>query len=137
MEMVNKGFPHSIWFTNTKSTHMYLRLSLLHRDKGHAHIIKNDFNHTGSRLRKHQVFLITSQMVVLAPAQYKKKLISFEQLPSLYSICVAGIVFLKTSLSLSRTLTLCPDKPLHAVASTAQRLPWRFYCVLLMFLIRA
>jgi hypothetical protein len=47
------------------------------------------------------VFLITSQMLVLAPAQYKKKLLSFEQLPSMYSICAAGIVFLKTSLSLS------------------------------------
>ena len=31
-----------------------------------------------------KVFLITSQMLVLAPAQYKKKLLSFEQLPSLY-----------------------------------------------------
>jgi hypothetical protein len=41
-------------------------------------------------------------MPVLAPAQYKKKLLSFEQLSSLYSICAAGIVFLKTSLSLSR-----------------------------------
>ena len=49
-----------------------------------------------------KVFLITSQMLVLAPAQYKKKLRSLEQLPSLYSICAAGIVFLKTSLSLSR-----------------------------------
>jgi len=47
---------------------------------------------------------MTSQMLVLAPAQYKKKLLSFEQLPSLYSICAAGIVFLKTSLSLSRAL---------------------------------
>jgi hypothetical protein len=49
-----------------------------------------------------KVFLITSQMLVIAPAQYKKKLLSFEQFPSLYSICAAGIVFLKTSLSLSR-----------------------------------
>ncbi len=45
-------------------------------------------------------------MLVLAPVQYKKKLCSFEQLPSLYSICAAGIVFLKTSLSLSRALRL-------------------------------
>ena len=51
-----------------------------------------------------KVFLITSQMLVLAPAEYKKKLLSLEQLPSLYSICAAGIVFLKTSLSLSRAL---------------------------------
>ncbi len=98
------GFSHSIWFTNTNSTYTYLRLCLLRRGKGHAHIIK----HTGSRLRKRllltRVFLITSQMLVLAPAQYKKKLLSFEQFPSLYSICVAGIVFLKTSLSLSRAL---------------------------------
>jgi seryl-tRNA(Sec) selenium transferase len=43
-------------------------------------------------------------MPVLAPAQYKKKLLSFEQLSSLYSICAAGIVFPQTSLSLSRAL---------------------------------
>jgi hypothetical protein len=49
-------------------------------------------------------------MVVLAPAQYKKKLLSFEQFPSLYSICAAGIVFLKTSLSLSRALTFAPNR---------------------------
>jgi hypothetical protein len=36
-----------------------------------------------------KVFLITSQKLVLAPAEYKKKL------PSLYSICAAGTVFLK------------------------------------------
>jgi hypothetical protein len=104
MELANKGFSNSIWFTNTNSTYTYLRLRLLRRGKGHAHIIK----HTGSRLRKtpstEKVFLITSQMLVLAPAQYKKKLFSFEQLPSLYSICAAGIVYLKTSLSLSRAL---------------------------------
>ena len=57
-----------------------------------------------------KVFLITSQMLVLAPAQYKKKLLSFEQFPSLYSICVAGIVFLKTSLSLSRALALSRNR---------------------------
>jgi hypothetical protein len=47
MDLANKGFPHSIWFTNTNSTYTYLRLRLLHRGKGHDHIIK----HTGSRLR--------------------------------------------------------------------------------------
>ena len=58
-----------------------------------------------------KVFLITSQVLVLAPAQYKKKLLSFEQFPSLYSICVTGIVFLKTSLSLSRALLLLRIAP--------------------------
>ena len=57
-----------------------------------------------------KVFLITSQMLVLVPSQYKKKLFSFEQLPSLYSICVTGIVFLKTSLSLSRALALSRNR---------------------------
>ena len=47
-----------------------------------------------------KVFLITSQKLVLAPAEYKKKL------PSLYSICVASTVFLKTSSSLSRDAAL-------------------------------
>jgi hypothetical protein len=55
--------------------------------------------------------------LVLAPAEYKKKL------PSLYSICAASTVFLKTSSSLSRAMLLSPDKPLQAVASTAQLLP--------------
>jgi hypothetical protein len=64
-----------------------------------------------------KVFLITSQKLVLAPAEYKKKL------PSLYSICAASTVFLKTSSSLSRAMLLSPDKPLQAVASTAQLLP--------------
>jgi hypothetical protein len=47
-----------------------------------------------------KVFLITSQKLFLAPAQYKKKL------TSLYSICAASTVFLKTSSSLSRAAAL-------------------------------
>jgi len=40
-------------------------------------------------------------MLVLAPAQYKKKLLSFEQLPSLYFDMCGWYCFPKTSLSLS------------------------------------
>ncbi len=69
-----------------------------------------------------KVFLITSQKLVLAPEEYKKKL------TSLYSICEASTVFLKTSSSLSRAMLLSPDKPLHTVASTAQWLPVFLLC---------
>jgi hypothetical protein len=76
-----------------------------------------------------KVFLITSQMPVLAPAQYKKKLLSFEQLSSLYSICAAGIVFLKTSLSLSRALRAfarqtAPRCRFYSTATTLALLPY-------------
>ena len=77
-----------------------------------------------------KVFLITSQMPVLAPAQYKKKLLSFEQLSSLYSICAAGIVFLKTSLSLSRALRgafarqTAPRCRFYSTATTSALLPY-------------
>ena len=75
-------------------------------------------------------------MLVLAPVQYKKKFLSYEQFPSLYSICVAGIVFLKTSLSLSRALAFAP-KPLHVAAvEHSDDYLAVFYCVLL-FSIRA
>ena len=79
-----------------------------------------------------KVFLITSQMLVLAPAQYKKKLLSFEQFPSLYSICAAGIVFLKTSLSLSRALAFAP-KLAPRCCCLAQRLPWPFLLCAVVF----
>jgi hypothetical protein len=99
------GFPHSIWFPNTYSTYTYWRLCLFRRGKGQP---------TSSR--------ILALELVLAPAEYKKKL------PSLYSICAASTVFLKTSSSLSRAMLLSPDKPLHAVASTAQLLPAFLLC---------
>ncbi len=69
-------------------------------------------------------------MLVLAPAQYKKKLCSFEQLPSLYSICVAGIVFLKTSMSLSRALRAFPRQ-------TAPRCRFYITATTLVFLLYA
>ncbi len=67
-----------------------------------------------------KVFLITSQMLVLAPAEYKKKLLSLEQLPSLYSICAAGIVFLKKQ--------VCPSRERNAAPLPRQTAPrCRFY----------
>ncbi len=63
-----------------------------------------------------KVFLITSQKLDLAPAQYKKKL------PFLYSICAASTVFLKTSSSLSRAAALsrqtAPRCRFYSTAST-------------------
>ena len=79
-----------------------------------------------------KVFLITSQMLVLAPAQYKKKLLSFEQFPSLYSICAAGIVFLKTSLSLSRGSALPRTAPRCSLPQQ-QLLPLAFLLCAVVF----
>jgi hypothetical protein len=74
-----------------------------------------------------KVFLITSQKLVLAPAEYKKIL------PSLYSICVVSTVFLKNKfVPLARDAALsrqtAPRCRFYSTAATGV-----FYCVLLIF----
>ena len=80
-----------------------------------------------------KVFLIISQKLVLAPAQYKKKLISYEQFPSLYSICVAGLVFLKTSLSLSCAPPLTRQTAPRCSLPQQQLLPLAFLLCAVVF----
>jgi hypothetical protein len=71
-------------------------------------------------------------MLVLAPVQYKKKLISYEQFPSLYSICEPVLVFLQTSLSLSSAPALARTAPLCSLPQE-QVLPLSFLLCVVVF----
>jgi hypothetical protein len=94
MELASKGFSHGIWFTNTNSTYYVLALASIAPRQGTCQHHQAYWLSAKKTPSTEKVFLMTSQMLVLAPAQYKKKLFFFRTIAffAFDKVCASRVI---------------------------------------------